>query len=291
MDLWQYFTYKDYGTVLKTLNADKLVPKEVLGKNPQAAKYRFSSFAEYLCTLGLCAKIEQVITERDQYHTFHCNIRVLEQPGSSKLIALLLIPEKCRGEIVPGDKAEVHFRVGMDFEKAFWELKFIEPLPSSPPGVMTATIQRSIGKDDKNKSKDKDKSKDVSQFTPTTIPLPKNVDAAEAISSIGKHKGNGCKVVTLPRHSIFPYVFQALEDLLKSKDLYKEHPSIAHSFGTIRLEQEPRYDIYSSISDKTCIAKGNLGLNDSQMVVVQQGRTAPGGFVIAHGGPGTGKTQ
>ncbi len=272
MNIWQDFVRQDYDGVLRILiNNNSPIPG-LENRESQRAKLSFSSFKEYLCTLGLCAKIEQEISERYQGYQFNTIIRILEpQDDISKLAGLLKIPETIRDEISAGDKAYLNFRVGRSFEKKSWTLQFIEPFPCSPPGLMTATLTRPNRENDK-------------EYTPQTIPWPDAQTPANVIPHIMKGKGNECQVVIVPGHSIFPYVFQALDILWKTT-------AIGNPLGAVELRREPKYDIYSTIEDMDCISKKNFDLNDSQMAAVQRGRVAPAGVVIAHGGPGTGKTQ
>ncbi|RYP17089.1 hypothetical protein DL765_004708 [Monosporascus sp. GIB2] len=249
MSLWKALAQKSYGEIIKRVREGPF-PLFELKRKPRLrpAKHDFSNLEEYLAILGVSAKIEQGLRERNQRYQFQDNIRVLPSETSNKSTVLLGIPEHCREYILPGDKAKVYFEAegdsakaeerpeetdewfgevgqlpeesgervensghGRQFEKRYWDLRFIAPLPFSSPGIMTGILQRPLRK---NTTASTDDSKYI---VPPYIPWPRNRSAVEAMSYIMENQGVKCKVKTVPRQSIYPYVFQALEELQQTE--------------------------------------------------------------------------
>ena len=155
----------------------------------------------------------------------------------------------------------------------------MEPFGGLPPGVMLVSLQKPTPNDISKRS----------TYKPQTIPWPKDLGSQEQIQSIMKEKGVECKVDTVARHSIFPYIFKACEKLHQLDPITRW--ILVDLRGTSESPRVLRQDIYSTILDSACATTASEGLNESQMQAIQEARKAPGGFVIAHGGPGTGKTQ
>ncbi|KIW57473.1 hypothetical protein PV05_06021 [Exophiala xenobiotica] len=51
------------------------------------------------------------------------------------------------------------------------------------------------------------------------------------------------------------------------------------------------FNIYATLANKSLASETYMELNDSQTEAIHMGKKAPGGFVVCHGGPGTGKTH
>ena len=165
------------------------------------------------------------------------------------------------------------------WEEAHWWSRFIEPLAELPPGVMIVSLQKPMPNDSTKRSK----------YEPQTISWGRDLPLSKQIPSIMETEGVECKVDTVARHSVFPYIFKAREKLTALDPITKR---ILLSVRDIsKFPTESLRDIYSTLLDPACVATASQGLNKSQMEAIQQVRKAPGGFVIAHGGPGTGKTQ
>lgn len=284
MALWKAFTNKDYREVLQAITDDDndFPLSEVEGQCPQEAVHTFSNLKDYLCTLGLCAKIEQELSSRDQSNTFRTKMLTLKTPpGNNKLTVLIDVPVNYVCSICTGDKAKAFLKVGKHLEKEHWDMKFVESFSSSPPEVMMATLQIPP----KGNSNTKD-----SRSIPSTISWPAGDDTAKRISDIMKQEGTQCKIQMIPRHDIFPYVFGAFEEIAKmNHQLISQF--LVDPLKTLKNPNVPKYDIYATIQDRTCVSEDKFELNDSQMAALRQARAAPVGFLPVHGGPGTGKTQ
>ncbi|RYO77300.1 hypothetical protein DL766_000224 [Monosporascus sp. MC13-8B] len=249
MSLWKALAQKSYGEIIKRVRGGPFPLFEPKRKpRLRSAKHNFSNLEEYLAILGVSAKIEQGLKERNQRCQFQGNIRVLQSETRNKSTVLLSIPEHCREYILPGDKAKVYFEAeeqpaeteewpeetdewfkevgqlpeesgerpensghGRQSEKRYWDLRFIEPLPFSSPGIMTAVLQRP------SRKKATASTDDSKYIIPPYIPWPRDRSAAEAMSYIMENEGVRCKVKTVPRQSIYPYVFEALEELRQTK--------------------------------------------------------------------------
>jgi hypothetical protein len=61
---------------------------------------------------------------------------------------------------------------------------------------------------------------------------------------------------------------------------------VGNKLGSIQKK-----DIYGSLVNKDLAAEHSMNLNDSQKSAIRMARSAPAGFVVCHGGPGTGKTH
>ena len=301
MSIWQHFTCGAYRQVVSAITDKKRIGLSDLGRNnfdyfddsddsdDVKAKVVFSSFDEYRCTLGLGAKIEEAVSDKGQTKSFVTYIRVLKpEPGDILLTALLKVPKDDVDKIEIADRGRINFadddsstplRHCGRWLDASWGLRFIASSYNLPPGFMTVSLQKP--------TKEEADGRRISE--PQTISWPEGLSSTKRVAHILKEKGTGCKVVTLPRHSVFPYVFQAFQQLDKL-DLGIQKILVG---SRKRSERSGIYlrDVYSPLLDKTQVAQANMDLNESQMEAIRQARKAPEGFVIAHGGPGTGKTQ
>ncbi|KAK8043864.1 hypothetical protein PG994_012702 [Apiospora phragmitis] len=298
-------------------------------KDPFTAKNSFSSVDEYSATIGLGAKVIQTINELEEGFEFKTVLRVLKQEDGG-LVAIVEIPEKtrkkmakCRSDpLSPGARGFVCLRYsakGVDTAQSEptnvvvrLSMEFIEPFPASPPGFLTAKLQArqkrerrsefdfSLGKDEDEpdleritvmESKPRRllsslESQESMAFVLNTIPhvvVPCNLSGTESMTYILEQAGTPGYVDTVIRHSEFCYVFEAWTCLCRQRRSLK--------FLSAPAPPVPRVDIYDGLADKTLVDSYCLQLNPSQRVALQLGRSAPAGFVIANGGPGTGKTH
>ncbi|KIW26954.1 uncharacterized protein PV07_06739 [Cladophialophora immunda] len=97
-------------------------------------------------------------------------------------------------------------------------------------------------------------------------------------------------IIPEDRHSIFVYVISALINL-KKKVAQSLDGGISKLLLAARPDKVPQLNIYRSLSDPSLAHEDGLYLNESQKEAIRFGHHAPAGFVLCHGGPGTGKTH
>ena len=286
MSFWDMFRRRRYHELLRLLGEHRVDLRDAR-QAQQGVKHSFSSEDEYICTLLFGAKIEEVITEGEKSEHFESEIRIIAPESyNNRFIALLYVPLDCQTEIETDDKAMIYFKAAPtwgegipSWDGAHWWLRFIEPLAELPPGVMMVSLQRPMTNDPSKRCK----------FEPQTIFWPRDLPLSQQIPAIMETEGVECIVDRVARHSVFPYIFKAGEKLTELDPITKQ---ILLSVRDIsKFSTESLEDIYSNLLDLASVTTASIGLNKSQMEAIQQARKAPGGFVIAHGGPGTGKTQ
>ncbi|KAK8875242.1 DNA helicase [Apiospora arundinis] len=327
MALYAKFLAKKYKDVILEIarNGQDVMTLEwekVKGNPKLAAKTSFSSTEEYLATIAMGAKIAQTITEYEQGFIFNnCRIRILRQKDHG-MIAVVELPlwhreklaKKKTNTISPGDRGFLCLEYDATTEKGSFHVKvrfqmdFIEPFPSSPQGILAAKL-KPRQKRPKSSNSDTSLGKDEDQpdfvvrpsydglhntlnhkatmaFVHDTIPhieVPRSVQGPDnVISYIMKRRPIMGGVDTVDRHSEFVYVYQSMSRI---------HPNLQEWLAAGPKMRAPRLDIYSPLDDKSLVDSDHLQLNQSQRAALEMGRSALGGFVIAHGGPGTGKTH
>ncbi|KAK7941560.1 uncharacterized protein PG986_013947 [Apiospora aurea] len=329
--LYEVFKRRDYRTMIDYIQSDTPVAQNFKWKQVQEikeslkAKDSFSSVEEYVATIMMGAKIVQVITEYEQGFLFdNATIRILRQKDHG-LIAIVELPKFHREAIKdrdaltisPGDRGFLRLEYRTKGEETGsvptkvvvrLHMEFIEPLPSSPPGVLAAKLkprQKRPKKSDSDHSLGKDEdmpdlyttpnigdlhnsltNKKTMAFVLKTLPqirVPASVKGPDSIMRyILNQPGLKGEVDTVVRHTEFVYVYQSVSGI----------PTLLRSYLAFGPRpQTPRVDIYSPLEDKSLVDSDCMQLNQSQRAALELGRSAPAGFVIAHGGPGTGKTH
>lgn len=292
MSAWEYFTRGDYAVAIQVLQTEEPDLSNQKQKSLEA-NYSFADLDEYICTLLFAAKVEEALSDRNKNHHFNSVIRILDLfPGENGFMGSLNTPKKYCSDIQTGDKAILHFRVEKQLDRTTWNLTFIEALPGLPPGFMTVTGRKFPEKNtDEMRQQvllDNDTDEET-RYQPQAVSWPKHTPSSKKISHIAKTAGTKCTVDILSRQSIFPCVFQAGGVLHTLDSSIKQ--ILIDPRGGIESDSISRLDIYSTLQNPECASPSKLCLNQSQRDVIEQARRAPGGFVIAHGGPGTGKTQ
>lgn len=263
------------------------------GSFPFAAKHRFSTVREYLAAIWLGAKIAQEIEGKDQESAFTARLHIVGLEDG-KLMCFFDIPHEVKKEMIKNPKARPeegdHMVARFQHDKkrsdstVSYDLRIIEPLAFSKSGSLTAAMTRRLGTG-------------VVEETKLPDPPVTSLESLSDMSNVEKMKhimagpAAEVKIRTVWRHTEFVYVFKAallLESGSRS-DLY--------DIGQILLNppasQHPirRLDIYDTLLDKDLAAPDKLDLNESQKNALRMGGHALGGLLVAHGGPGTGKTQ
>ncbi|RYP92687.1 hypothetical protein DL770_001200 [Monosporascus sp. CRB-9-2] len=240
MSLWKALAQKSYGNIIKRVRGGPF-PLYELKRKPRlrSAQHNFSNLEEYLAILGVSAKIEQGLAERNQRYQFQGNIRVLQSKTSNKSTVLLGIPEHCREHILPGNKAKVYLEAGEQTEDVGdqsgeaaersketdeW-FEEVGELPEeagerSENSAFAILFPRHHDSHPAKtfKGKAAASTDDSGYIVPPNIPWPRDRSAAEPMSYIMENEGIKCKVKTVPRQSSYSYVFQAMEELQDTKD-------------------------------------------------------------------------
>ncbi|KAK8054863.1 hypothetical protein PG993_000090 [Apiospora rasikravindrae] len=229
------------------------------------------------------------------------------QPISPGDRGFVLLKYTAKGDAAAGSepiKVQVRF-----------SMEFIEPLPSSPRGFLATKLllrqkrprrspfDFSLGKDEDKPdletlphmydkphelTGDLDDRKSMA-FVLKTLPcatVPHHLSAQACMSHVLEQTGIPGYVDTVIRHGEFCYVFDAEQSLRTGG----AHNSTG-AFLSAPTNRVPNVDIYSRLGDKSLVESDFLQLNPSQREALSLTRSAPAGFVIAHGGPGTGKTH
>ncbi|KAK7923644.1 Regulator of nonsense transcripts 1-like protein [Apiospora marii] len=299
------------------------------GKRP--AKNSFHSVDEYCATIGLGAKVVQTLSEQEEGFEFASDLRILKQEDGGLLAIVEIPEKtrkeilKCRSDpLSPGARGFVYLQYSTNGATAQSEptdfgvrllMEFIEPFPSSPPGFLAVKLKarqkrprrspydQSLGRDEKKPDLEtepnligispdwlKNSLEDTNSmsFVLKTIPhvaVPYNLSGGESMEYILRQSGTPGYVDTVIRHSEFCYVFEAWQYI------YTKLEQERLKFLSNPTPHAERIDIYAGLADKQIIESDHLQLNPSQKKALDLGRSAPAGYVIANGGPGTGKTH
>ncbi|KAK7968713.1 P-loop containing nucleoside triphosphate hydrolase protein [Apiospora saccharicola] len=252
---------------------------------------------------GLLAIVE--IPEETWKEILKCRSAPLS-PGARGFVYLQYSTNAIDGATAQSEPTEFGVRLLMEF---------IEPFPSSPEGFLAVKLKarqkrprrspydQSLGKYEKEPDLEtepnligispdwlKHSLEDTNSmsFVLKTIPhvsVPYNLSGGEAMAHILEQTGTPGYVDTVIRHSEFCYVFEAWQYL------YTKSQQERLKFLSAPTPHETKIDIYAGLADKGLVDSDYLQLNPSQKKALDLGRSAPAGYVIANGGPGTGKTH
>ncbi|KAI1626688.1 P-loop containing nucleoside triphosphate hydrolase protein [Exophiala viscosa] len=288
-------------------------------------KTSFFHLQDYIGVLGVGTLIVKEIVEKKKTESIVSPVVFLphHEAGTRKFIALFKVPRRRQEDFSPGEKASASFRPGTiapsdddgndcgsscvtdesDNEQSPlengglgyggakrsrlpWDVRILRPIPSSGIGVSTAIVERRRHKDTGRFIDDQ-----LLSVTPLGAEFRTSPAAFRALLESSK---TSCRVVPDLRHSIFYYVFPALEVLERrlcspfGRSLDK---ALSEALLSNDFESVPKFNIYWSLSNDKYADEQYMDLNESQMGATRLGYEAPAGFVICHGGPGTGKTH
>lgn len=286
---------------------------------PQTSFVDWNTYTEVLAT---AAAVEQEIAEKDITAPIKCRVVLLQRhkDDHNTYIAIFEVPTERRVKLSPGDKAWVYLspkpgdylpdepprsrpkdcrssRLPQDnpfpdrrkYARGQWDLRVLEPIPSSGRGIVTALIER-------RRRASGDGYLDPRPHPVSSIPTyiqgstvsgrPRN---SMILSKLLSESKIFATIIPLARHSIFCYVFEGLRELEERRPGMQQ--DVAQLLLGTDLDKVGRYDIYGSLDDISHANEDVLNLNDSQKQAIRLGRSAPAGFVLCHGGPGTGKTH
>ncbi|KAK4938037.1 hypothetical protein LTR10_021444 [Elasticomyces elasticus] len=279
----------------------------------------FFHWEDYKSVLGVGAAIVRELVEDKITEPMASPVIFLHHPDAKNgnLIALFQVPKRRQEDFVPGEKASASFRqrkVAQDgdqkahsFESSDdeqsseiggqeyarrkrsrlpWDVKIIRPIPSSGRGVCTALVQRR-----KHKATGKSIDTQSIPFTPLGVEFRANSGAFRAL-----FEKSEMSTTMIPdvRHSIFCYVFSALRKLDTRMHVVTGDSVDKALFEVLlgnNLKAVRQLSMYGTLSNEMYANEQDMDLNDSQKGAISLGRKAPAGFLICHGGPGTGKTH
>ncbi|EXJ62897.1 hypothetical protein A1O7_03340 [Cladophialophora yegresii CBS 114405] len=253
-----------------------------LASNPEEpARASFFSSNDYFATLGVGTKILREAKEKADREDFECAIHVIsaEEGDRNRYYAIFKVPRD-QGRLAgfsSGDRATVAFKD--DNGATSWSMHVIEPIPWSGNGVVTACLE--FGKDVTSPRR----------LRLTPVPRGRGGSGFRKIL-----EGPGLKATVCPeaRHSEFPYIMDAF-DILRSTLPAARPGSMGMAVCRFLVGNKPgsipKKDIYGLLANKDLAAEQNMDLNDGQKTAISMARCAPAGFVLCHGGPGTGKTH
>ncbi|KIV85162.1 hypothetical protein PV11_00892 [Exophiala sideris] len=279
----------------------------------------FFHWEDYKSVLGVGAAIVRELVEDKITEPMASPVIFLHHPDAKNgnLIALFQVPKRRQEDFVPGEKASASFRQGKvaqdgdqkahSFESSDdeqsseiggqeyarrkrsrlpWDVKIIRPIPSSGRGVCTALVQRR-----KHKATGKSIDTQSIPFTPLGVEFRANSGAFRAL-----FEKSEMSTTMIPdvRHSIFCYVFSALRKLDTRMHVVTGDSVDKALFEVLlgnNLKAVRQFSMYGTLSNEMYANEQDMDLNDSQKGAISLGRKAPAGFLICHGGPGTGKTH
>lgn len=272
----------------------------------------FFSWHDYAATMGFGAKIEWDLTEKDKSVAFRSPLVFIElqKGGSRNHCAIFKVPKSQDENFTPGDKASAYLPSDtsnrpmedsscsasasfspnddkLEFARPpcrrTWDLGIVAPMFSAPKGVVFARLERRW---DKKKARFTDEN----QYQYPVI-TQGDIPPDAGIVWLLKQAKTFAMITPDIRHSSFCYVFEALKELHRYPPKASMRQATREVLIAKSFEAIPKYDIYRPIEDISHASEDNLELNESQKGAIRLARAAPAGFVICHGGPGTGKTH
>ncbi|KAI1627539.1 P-loop containing nucleoside triphosphate hydrolase protein [Exophiala viscosa] len=257
------------------------------------AKVAFFDWREYAFTLGVGMEYERQLAET-KMNTYKCQVRVVEIPGTrSKFHVVLCGPQNMK--LAPGDKATLvfvddlgHKRRALDEDKPpekAWEIHISQPVSFSPRDSLAATMFR--------RGEECPRIFCGQHLVPIIRrdALPSGKAGRDLIATKPSWKAT---VRPILEDGTFARSRLAL-DVLDKRFTQPGLDGMDKAVLDLLLARHPSnietFDIYAKVRDCAQNPETEMNLNDSQKEAVVNGRKAPGGFVLCHGGPGTGKTH
>ncbi|KIX97972.1 uncharacterized protein Z520_06050 [Fonsecaea multimorphosa CBS 102226] len=294
-----------------------LTPKDV-PETSESSRVSFASWEEYLATLGSGALIESFLEDREKNGAFNTRIKLLghKQGKETRCFCLFKVPRRCSENFSQGDRASAHLttkisgliplfdalsvrstdvssvdghtsKSSRQRSRGPWDISILPPFPQGPPEVAWALIER---RRDERKGEYYDKGNysvtSFSEFNTTQ----QNRGIRAAIWSLLDKSSIYAKIIPEDRHGIFVYVFRALLELKRLVQGPQYSEVLKVLLGS-RPDDAAQLNIYQSLSDPSLAREQGMNLNESQKEAIRLGHHAPAGFVLCHGGPGTGKTH
>ncbi|KIV84947.1 hypothetical protein PV11_00692 [Exophiala sideris] len=258
-----------------------------------SARIAFFDWRDYAFTLGIGMEYERQLAEAKN-NTYQCQVRVVEVRGhQSKFQVVISGPPNMK--LAPGDKATLVFVEDLELNRRApkgekqpqkaWEIHISQPVSFSPRDSLAATMFR--------------RGEEFPQIFCGQHVVPVIQRNEIPSGKAGRDfilKSRSWKATVRPvlEDSTFARSRLAL-DILDKKFTQPSVDSMSKAVLSVLLARHPAniemFDIYTSVHDCPRQPESEMNLNGSQKQAISNGRKAPGGFVLCHGGPGTGKTH
>ncbi|KIW10263.1 hypothetical protein PV08_11225 [Exophiala spinifera] len=249
---------------------------------PSSVKLKFKDFRHYMATVAVAEhKLQEQIRQAETKVIESCSLKLmkLENGNDQEFNAFFRTPPGYQGKFQAGDKARVSLCLPGGLDEG-WVMRVIEPPHFARAGEITAVLSpgRAWSGND--------------QIKIITPPGP-HVTGGRALRWILEQKGNPAVIIPEFRHSLWYYITGASEALFERSRKPNQDPSerAVLDFLVGNFENLPKWNIYSPLHDKSLATPTLMNLNDGQKQAIEMAKNAPGGFLICHGGPGTGKTH
>ncbi|KAK4937961.1 hypothetical protein LTR10_021526 [Elasticomyces elasticus] len=258
-----------------------------------SAKIAFFNWKDYAYTLGIGMEYERQLSEAKK-DTYKCQVRVVEVPGiQGKFLVILSGPQNMK--LAPGDQATLVFvedletnRRAFDVDKQpekAWEIHISLPVSFSPRDSLTATMFR---------RREECPQVFCGQHLVPVIERDAIPPGKAGRDFVVKNQSRKATVRPILEDSTFARSRRAL-DVMDKRFTQPGVNGMHKALLNILLARHPAnietFDIYANVQDCAKEPEAEMDLNESQKEAIVNGRKAPGGFVLCHGGPGTGKTH
>ncbi|KAJ9500643.1 hypothetical protein H2202_003859 [Exophiala xenobiotica] len=253
-----------------------------------ASQRAFLSWDEYKHTFAIGMEYERRLDEGENDKGYKCDVRIIEMPDTKNRKYQMIISCKRKIDLAPGDKAHLWFDDDSDEDldrSKIWDVTILPPVPYQPSKWLTATLTRRRNPETHRYCDDRN----LVAIQRSAIPSgsagrdfvldQKSVEALiqpDKIESTFKRNREALEVLN-DRFNLpdLQGMDKALLDFLLAR-----HPS-----------KITKFDMYATLAETSADPEASLNLNESQKAAVRLGRDAAAGFLVCHGGPGTGKTH
>ncbi|KAL6245130.1 hypothetical protein RBB50_007905 [Rhinocladiella similis] len=258
-----------------------------LRRPSSSAQTSFDNFYDYIATIAVGEhKLQEERRKAETAPIESCDLKLLKvaADNENEFNAFFRTPPEYHGQIQPGGRALVYLT--MDGRKGGpWDMRVIEPPQCARRGEITAVLTR---KWDLRCGRWSDARKVV-----TITPPGQHAKGGAELAWIHKQKGIKAQIEPEYRHSLWVYINKAADTLLtrscQSSIGELERSALDLLIG--KFSNLPNYNIYSTLHNESLASETLMELNHGQKQAIRMAKNAPGGFVICHGGPGTGKTH
>jgi hypothetical protein len=248
--------------------------------------YALHSFFDYMTRYGYGTHYNQehVNNLLDPFAESRHKMRFFEIPGEDRRVFFFLeMPADEEVCLLPGDKLQVSLDKEQDVTKA-WNATITEPLPFSPISQVTGWITRPWNKEARD-YKDKPDLR--------AIPWQHLNNVSRANYVIMKQPPHEVKLRVITSDGPYRRSIAALEAL---NQIYSNTQSTQRQKDDLKIllgnhmDLVAKVDMYHSIRPKIPQPFKVMSLNAGQLRTVMMTDKLPGGYLLVHGPPGTGKT-
>ncbi|KAJ9623353.1 hypothetical protein H2204_011169 [Knufia peltigerae] len=245
-------------------------------------RVKFRNFSDYLSTVGAGEhKLQEQIRLAETAPIESCSLMLTKRANRNvqEFNAFFRTPPWYRGKLQAGDKALVSLYLP-NGRRERWLMRVIEPPHYARASEIVAVLSPAP------------EWRGGDQIKPITPPPPK-FTGREELDWILKQTGIRARIAPEFRHSLWYYITRASEELFHRSCQVSIDPleKSALDFLVGKFEDLREVNIYSTLHDESLASNALMDLNDGQKQAIEMAKKAPGGFLICHGGPGTGKTH